>query len=326
MIGLEEVHVLGVGRLSRPAIERVASEHPGVRFTAFSRAPERHAPFRAANARLVGVECARPSTAPLLICIASDEAAILQARGSTERMAVAEANIALVLPLLKHLGCRDRPVFVVTNPVELVCEAVARATDARRVYGFGMSGDHERLAEALCQGFGLPKATAEAVQLTGLHMLRPIPCLDGMGPGIREHVEAQRAGQIHARLLTFASPWSHAPSLVASLFEGGAPAGASSVHERVMSVAAAITRSEFNGAAPPRARGAARLTDFLRGLVRGERLRVSGRGPDWTPAYAGGWLAADEQAVQLPVVSGAEAELLRQDVNRFRVLARTVLG
>lgn len=108
-------------------------------------------------------------TSGLLVCgLAVDEQLALQ--GQTERTALAEANLH-ILSRYWHLdGWRNRPVLVVTNPVEFICHRLWEETGNDRIYGFGIGSDRQRMAEILT---ALTGESRDPGEVTGFHAFAP---------------------------------------------------------------------------------------------------------------------------------------------------------
>lgn len=106
----------------------------------------------------------------LLVCgLSIDEQRALQ--GASSRMALIQANLG-VLSRYWHLdGWRDRPVLMVTNPVEMMCHHLWQATGNGRIYGFGIGSDRQRLSEVLSALAGEEQDPGE---VSGFHAFAPL--------------------------------------------------------------------------------------------------------------------------------------------------------
>lgn len=324
---IDEIHVLGAGRMTRLAVESAAPRHPGVRFTVFSRNPDQHAPFEQANVTLTGVDRATRSTAPLIVGLSADEERILRGSGPgpADRMTVARENVELLdqLALPDLIGERG-VVVVVTNPVELVCEFLRRRTGHDAIYGFGMDSDRDRVTEALHHGFGIPHAALRSVTVSGFHALRPIPGLGRLDSSWQSKIMSVNAAQVGERLAGYHSPFSHAPPTIAEHFRRICVDhhGHISRHRRVLSVAEAITRSEFNGYQPPRSRAGRNLAGLMSALVAGGRVRVSGPSPSTSDYFVGGTLDVATGRFTVPRLTEDEQRMLDADQRRFDTYVR----
>lgn len=327
-----EIQILGLGAVSRAAVETAARRHPGVRFTFLSRQPERHPPFSSTNVStnvaIQGLD--GPSMAPLIFCAAADEASVLRDRVERglplERAAVAPPNLAILASLLPRLDLRHRRVVVVTNPVELLCEALRRWTGATDVYGFGMTSDHDRVLEALRVGFELSAHDCRYLDVTGLHFLRPIPAFGRLAPRDVRELERVSPSEIARRLTGYRSPRSRAGAPdIASTFRAlaGAAPQRSTLHQRLQWLVSAITASEFDGSAPPRARAADNLASVVSALVEGRTVRLSGLS---SGRFVGGALDPRTGRFTVPPLTEVERELLAADLQQFDQLKRRHLS
>jgi hypothetical protein len=318
-----EINVFGVGRVSRRAVATAARQHPDVHFRLFSRAPHRHRRLPCPNVHLEGLDGLTKNDSPLVLCMASQERRVLRKLlsrrpGPVLRTAVAASNLRLLRRALNpELWC-NRLVVVVTNPVELVCQFLYRATGNPRIYGFGMGPDRERVEEALQYGLGLPPGPASGIEVNGFHCLRPIPCL-GNAPGLLEQLELVPAEEVVKNLAR------HLPATVAEQLFGALPLQPRA-HELVLAAVNAITASEFQGAGPPVRRGSAHLARCLSAIITGGRVAVSGRARPLEELFLGGRLDLADGTFRVPDLGPAERGLLDDDVAELRRLEREHLG
>jgi hypothetical protein len=282
---ITQINIFGVGRVARRAVAEAACRHRDVHFRLFSRNPRRHRPFRAPNVGVCGLDALAEDGVPLVLCMASDERRVLETfrdckPGMIPRSAVASSNLRLLREVIDPGLWRDRLVVVVTNPVELVCDFLARLTGNLRVYGFGMASDRQRVLEVIRHGFGLPLEEGGRVEVTGFHILRAIPLLSAV-PDLIGKLESVTATQVANNLAHFRPAYGAIPSAVARHFyraQATLPRKPL-VHEVVGAAVNAITASEFRGSVPPVRRGAANLARFLSAIVHRRRVPVSGYVP-----------------------------------------------
>jgi hypothetical protein len=321
-----EVNVFGVGRVSRRAVAEAARRHPDVGFRLFSRKPWRYPPSRLANVRFFSPAQLHDDGTPLVLCMASDEGRIireLQHRGTAivPRSAVAAANLRLLRRIIKPMLWRDRLVVVVTNPVELICEFLVRATRNPRVYGFGMMSDRQRVEAALRRGFRLSRASAAGVEVTGLHYLRPIPTLSGVRR-LAAKLESTPADEV-ARNLARGDPRGGAASVARHFARGlGALSPRPPAHALLLAVVNAITASEFQGSQPPVQRGGANLAHLLSAVIDHGRLAVSGRCHALGGCFVGGALELWSGEFRVPALGACERKLLDDDLAEHQRFTR----
>ena len=319
---VKEVNVFGVGRVSRRAVAEAARRHPDARFRFFSRTPWRYPPSPLANVRFFSVAQLRDDGTPLVLCMASDEGRTireLQRRraGVLPRSAVAAANLRLLRQVIDLARWGNRLVVVVTNPVELICQFLARATRNPRVYGFGMMSDRQRVEEALRCGFRLSRAEAAEIEVTGLHYMRPIPALS-RARCLAAKLEATPAEEV-ARNLAGDGAASVARHFARSL---GAQPPRPPAHALLLAVVNAITASEFQSSRPPVQRGAANLAHLLSAVIDHGRLAVSGRCHALGGHFVGGALDLLSGDFCVPALGACERKLLDDDLAEHERLSR----
>lgn len=315
------VNVFGIGRVSRQAVAEAARRHPNVGFRLFSRKPRRYPLSDMANVRIFGLEQLNNDGTPLVLCMASDEGRIireLQQRGTgiVPRSAVAGANLRLLRQVIDPALWRDRLVVVATNPVELICEFLARATGNSRVFGFGLMSDRQRVEEALRSGFHMSRDETSGIEVTGLHYLRPIPTLS-------------RASDLVAKLESM-----HAEEVTRNLTKGDIVVGRDSIaghfarglaalsprptaHSLLLAVVNAITASEFR-AGPPVQRGSTNMVQLLSAVINHGRLAVSGRCHALGSFFLGGDLDLRSGEFRVPALGACERKLLDDDLAEHR--------
>lgn len=84
---------------------------------------------------------------------------------------MARANLELLTPFFSHPGWKNRPVLMVTNPVEVLCHRLWQVSGNPRVYGFGVSCDEQRYAEVLTL---LAGAHVDPGEVGGFHAFGPL--------------------------------------------------------------------------------------------------------------------------------------------------------
>ncbi len=283
------VDICGVGALATATIH-AAVALPDVALRAICRAPRRHRHDLPENVAVVGHDALANGDGPIVLCLSVDERPLIAA--SRSRLAVAGPNLELLERALRLEAMAERPVLVVTNPVELLCERLAAATGNRRVFGFGMATDRERLVDAILAQTGCGLDGAE-LAVTGRHEARPIPVLSRV-PRVLE--------TLRARL----DPRRRADPL--------AP------YRAVAAAADEITRAEFRDGRPPVDRPSRHLVDAIAAIVRGESLLVSG--PTASGRFAGGRLDAATWRFELPELGPVERRLVRELERELEVAAR----
>jgi hypothetical protein len=311
---ITHINVFGIGRVARLAVTLAARRHRDVRFRLFSRNPGSRQPLPLPNVQLCGLDALAQDGAPVVLCMATDEARILRAlhdrpTGLTPRSAVAASNLRLLQEVIDPRRWCHRLVVVVTNPVELVCEFVSRWTGNRRVFGFGMTSDRQRVREAIRHAFGQPAEQAARVEVTGFHLLGPIPLLSGV-PELARRIESITAADV-ARNLGHCRPgYGAAPAAVAGHFSRAMDTMLCKprAHELVGAAVNAITASEFRGWVPPVRRGAVNLARLLSRIIGRKRLLVSGLVPGGH--VLGGTLDLADETFRVPTVGPAEHTLL----------------
>jgi hypothetical protein len=311
---ITHINVFGVGRVARLAVTLAARRHRDVRFRLFSRNSGSHQPLPLANVQLCGLDALAQDGAPVVLCMASDEARILRAlhdrpTGLTPRSAVAASNLRLLQDVIDPRRWCDRLVIVVTNPVELVCDFISRWTGNRRVFGFGMTSDRQRVREAIRHGFGQPAEQAARVEVTGFHLLGPIPLLSGL-PELARRIESIPAADVTRNLAQWRPACGAAPAAAAAYFSRALNAllCRPRAHELIGATVNAITASEFRGSVPPVRRGAANLARLLSRIIGRKRLLVSGPTPGGH--VLGGTLDLADETFRVPAVGPAEHTLL----------------
>ena len=239
------------------------------------------------------------------------------------RSAVAAGNLRLLRRAIDPRLWNDRLVVVVTNPVELVCQYLYRATHNPRIYGFGMASDRERVVEALRYGFGVPAEQASCVEVTGFHFLRPIPLLSSV-PGLMERLELVPAEVVVRALERYRSAYGAGPAT--ALRPLTALAHGPRAHELVLAAVNAITGSEFHGPVPPARRGCAHLADLFSAIINGGEVAVSGLVQPRRGLFLGGLLDLADGTFRAPGVGPPERRPLADDVAEYDRLGRQHLG
>jgi hypothetical protein len=254
-----ELTFLGAGAVLGGVIERLAGTS-GMRLRVLSRRPLPMGVERIGWEELAGDG--------LLVCgISCDEAALLRRSTGKSRSEVARANLDLLSPFFRHPGWTDRPVLMVTNPVEALCHRLWEISGNSRVYGFGASCDRERYAEILTV---LAGHSVEPGELGGFHAFGPL-LRDSRHDALLAHA---------ARLQGKRSHYSLSPCRPSAL--EGANTWGELLH--------AWTATEFAGTKPPVQRAVDALTELLRGYYAAEPMEVSGL---WQQQFVIGCLQGD---------------------------------
>jgi len=342
------VRVVGAGAIGRGLATALAAS--GIRVQLYTRFPEAHAPGDARGGDAAGdargggsggggvdvralaalAGDAREALAPVVLCLSAPERELVAAelaRGVAEvpRAAVARASVEALLRDLPFDGLGFGPVLVVTNPVELVCELVARRVPVP-VLGFGMATDRERIVEALERGFGIPDPGA-SLGVTGMHGRRAIPALAGVD-GLLARIAQESVPAIVGRLGASRGPYESASGRAAAVFRQLVADGQHAPHELVHAAVRAITAAEFDGARPPVARPVARLAAQVAAWLGGKpelapevSAPVEALGPR---CFVGGRLTA--RGFALPILSWDERELLGREEAAHRAQVAELLG
>ncbi|HET9143039.1 hypothetical protein, partial [Actinophytocola sp.] len=190
---MTDLVVWGLGSLGRPVLDRIADRHPRRELVAVVRDPDRPPPLPP-NVTAAGLEVLAGTAAPVLVCVADNEAEVLRpylAGGRIEagRAAVARRNLALLERHVETRHWKERPVLVVTNPVEPLCGYLAGAVGCRPVYGAGMQVDAERCRTVLAVGWHVRLAPDE-LPMTGTHGMTPVPVHSAV-PGLARQVAGE---------------------------------------------------------------------------------------------------------------------------------------
>ena len=267
---------------------------------------------------------------PIVLCLSSAERATIAAAiagGATEvpRSAVARASVEALERDLPWSALAGAPVLVVTNPVELACELVARRTGNPDVLGFGMATDRERIAEALMRGFG--ETAPPDLELTGLHARRAIPLFSAE---LAARLAESNPDAVRARLAATPGPYD-ALGRAAELFDRLLPkhmTQATRAHELVHTVVRAITVAEFDGPRPPVARPVAVLARQVDGWLTGAAdapAEVSGAVVrHGARVFLGGRVTSAGFASREP--GALEADLLESELAAHLEQVRDLLG
>lgn len=259
------LHVVGFGRLTAAILPRLLTAHPELAVTVVTRTPDR--------VRLPGVEAIPyplpPGEGPVLIVTSADEGAVLQATprapgADVPRGAVLAANVAHLRAILDPAALRDRPLLVITNPVEAIGDFLHSWTGNPRIVGLGLATDEARLREVMrVMGWGAPPS----LRVGGFHDSRPIPIL-WESPTLLEIMSD--IGHVEMRLADWSSPYSAGTAPIARTFRAMAdgrepgPRGDHRTGHEVLDIALkAVTISEFEDGRPPVKRPAETLAGSL---------------------------------------------------------------
>lgn len=245
------VRIIGYGEVARGFLSEASPAHPALRFRVYRQASSlpSGAPVPAPNVQFEPLEALRAEESPLLVCCSVNEAELLKAsRGMSSRLEVAAANLALFSRFPRVDAFAQGPVFVVTNPSELIAQSLFERTGNPRLYALGLSIDQERI-RAVLRGLGVPEP-AEALAVTGNHSLRPLPVLSAH-PGLLEALErtlSERQGQ---------------------------PVVGARAYDTLQRLVQEKTATEFTGSKPPAFRGSQALRELLQALLTQGRLPLS---------------------------------------------------
>ena len=270
---------------------------------------------------------------PVVLCLSSRERLEIAgalARGAPEvpRAAVAQASVAALARDLPWASLARGPVLVVTNPVELVCELVARRTGRADVLGFGMATDRERVIEALERGFGVGDPGPE-LEMTGLHGSRAIPLLSRF-PAIMSKIALVGPAEVAAGL--GAGPGRAAAVFLKLALGWKAPAEPEErAHALLQLAVRAITAAEFDGPQPPVERPVRVLARQVGAWVAGQADAQAGARavsgavahPDGR-AFVGGVQGRAKFAV--PKTGAVERALLGAEVRVWRAQVADLIG
>ncbi|HEX6352883.1 hypothetical protein [Actinophytocola sp.] len=267
--------------------------------------------------------------APVLVCVADNEALALRSCTEIEtgRITVALRNHRLITAHLGSRMWRDRPVLVVTNPVELFCAKLAEATGHESVFGVGMQLDAQRCRDVLATGWRIELDPHE-LPVTGMHGLEPIPVLSAV-PGLAERIGAEPWPVVTARLQaaanSFQLKWIRHPERMAAMFERRGEAPADDPHRRVGVAVAALTAAEFDRDRPPVARAIGHVAALVDAWLDGGSVAVAGpcRTGDEL-VYLGGTTELPNGTFRVPDLSPVESELVAGQVTRMRALTEAV--
>lgn len=323
--------VWGLGSLGTRVLERVARRHPRRGFGAVTSDPYRALAIGANVAPLTFGELA-DNRSPVLVCVADDEGQVLRscAEMETARAAVAHRNQTLIDTYLDPAVWRDRPVLLVTNPVELLCARVAEVAGAGFVFGVGMQVDAHRCVDALAAGWGIELEPGR-LPVTGMHCVAPTPVLSAV-PGLAERILAQPWPAVAARLQDAANsltlPWVRRPERMAAVFAQRGPAPADDPYARLGLAVAGITAAEFTADRPPIERAIGHVVDLVDAWLDGTPVAVSGScrepGAGDGPAFVGGIADVAAGEFRVPDLDPVEAGLVAGQVRRMRALAAAV--
>lgn len=328
------VRIVGSGAIGAG----LAAALPGA--VVYSRAPRTAGvrPLAALSADVAAGE--RGRAAPIVLCLASSEreriaAAVAKGAAEVPRVVVAQANVEELDRDLPWAVLARSPVLVVTNPVELVCELVARRTGRKDVLGFGMVSDRERVIEALERGFGVGDPGHE-LEMTGLHGGRAIPLLSRF-PWIMSKLAHAGPAEVAEGLGAAAGKFDTRPGRAAMVFlklalAWKAPAEPEERAHALLHLAVrAITAAEFDGPRPPVARPVRALARQLEAWVAGRADAVAGlravsgavAHPDGR-AFVGGVQGAAKFSV--PKTGPLERAMLGAEVQLWRAQVRELIG
>jgi hypothetical protein len=323
--------VWGLGSLGTKVLEQVAAAHPRHGFGAVTSDPCRALAVGANVAPVTFGELAG-NRAPVLVCVADDEGQVLRscAEMETARAAVAHRNQTLIETYLDPAVWRDRPVLLVTNPVELLCARVAEVAGDGNVFGVGMQVDAHRCVDALAAGWGI-EVEPGMLPVTGMHCVAPTPVLSAV-PGLAERILAEPWPAVAQRLRDaaedFTLPWVRRPERMAAVFAQRGPAPDDDPYGRLGLAVAGITAAEFTADRPPIERAIGHVVDLVGAWLDGAPVAVSGAcrvpGAGDEPAFVGGIADLPSGEFRVPDLDDVEAALVARQATRMRALAAAV--
>jgi hypothetical protein len=309
-------------------LKKVAGRHRHRTFAAVTREPHR-ALSLGPNVIPMDFDELAGNRAPVLVCVADNEALALRSCTEIERsrFAVAMRNHRLIAAHLGSRMWRDRPVLVVTNPVELFCTKLAEVTGHESVFGVGMQLDAQRCRDVLAIGWQID-LEPDDLPVTGMHGLEPIPVLSAV-PGLVERIGAEPWDMVTARLQaaanSFQPRWIRHPERMAAMFERRGQVPATDPHRRVGVAVAALTVAEFNGDQPPVARAIGHVAGLVDAWLDGGSVPVAGpcRAGDEL-VYLGGTADLPHGTFRVPDLCPVESELVAAQITRMRALTAEV--
>lgn len=334
------VRIAGAGAIGR-ALAAALAQEPGREVELYSRAGTRGWDGAEAGASVRALEelaeAGDRDRVPVVLCLSSTERRFIAealAGGAAEvpRAVVARASVEALERDLPWEALAHAPVLVVTNPVELVCELVARRTGNTRVLGFGMATDRERVVEALARAFDVADP-GPGLAVTGLHGSRAIPLLSRI-PVIEDAIAARNVAGVARALARERGPHETAAGRAAAVFERlaeGAPSGASVAHDLLHLAVRAITAAEFDGPRPPVSRPVAVLARQVGAWLAGRADAVPGARAVSGPVVLGGArvFVGGEALVSgfaAPDPGPREAALLAHELDLHRAQVRELIG
>jgi hypothetical protein len=305
--------VWGLGMIGRAVLDLVATRNPGRAFTAITRHPDKAAGLPE-NVSVAGLDSLADNRSPVLVCVSVDEAAVVREHlrdggVAVARSIVAERNRALLGAQVRPEHWRDRPVLMVTNPVESIAAHLVEVTGASTVFGAGMQVDAERCRAVLATGWNI-RLAEDALPVTGLHGVAPIPVLSAVA-GLADTIE-ETPWRTVCDQLAAAAPglaWVREPARLAGVLAQAPDPG--SPHGRVGLAASALMAGEFEGMRPPGRRGIAPITSLVECWLDGGRALVSGRCA-WQGAdvFLGGCADLPDGRFVLPLMDEVEQALV----------------
>lgn len=284
------LHVVGYGRLAAAILPRLRAAMPALGITVHSRTP--------ARVQLEGVTATdaalEPGNDPVLILASADEGRVLAAMprppgADIPRGAVLEANVAHLRARLAPRSLAARPLLVITNPVEAICDFLHRWTGNDRVLGLGLATDGARLDELVTVITGLPPPR---LALTGFHDFRVIPLLSER-PSLR--ADLLEIPQVADRLAGWEPPYARNPTRLCPAFLDLAPSRVMEVTDprrralEILDAALrALTLTEFDEGRPPVERPAESLAGSLIQYFSGHEILASAFSPLGGGVFTGG--------------------------------------
>jgi hypothetical protein len=323
--------VWGLGKVGSNVLKEIADRHPHRSFAAVTSAAHRALSLGPNVTSTTFAELA-DNRAPVLVCVADDEAVALRScvEIETGRLAVARRNHRLIEGYLDSRTWCDRPVLVVTNPVELFCGRLAEIAGHGSVFGVGMQLDAQRCRDVLAAGWAVDLEPHE-LPVTGMHGLEPVPVLSAV-PGLADRISALPWPVVTARLQgaanSFRLPWTRQPGRMAAVFQRRGHIPADDPYGRIAVAVAALTAAEFDQDRPPTGRAVGHVASLVDAWFDGGAVPVAGPcrllPADDQLVYLGGVVRLPDGDFRVPDLSPVESALVAGQVTRMRALAAAV--
>ncbi|MBD1373027.1 hypothetical protein IC620_11740 [Hazenella sp. IB182357] len=177
----------GIGQVAMRFLQKAAPQFKHIKFRAITRFPDKvKLLLPHDNIEVVHYVNHEHREGPVFISIADNEKKyidrfISEHKQAPPRSLVAHSNLKQLNQLLPYMHLKNRPVFVITNPVEMICKHLRLETKNPHIYGLGLSADKDRIRAFLeeqgqQQGISLQSTD---FQISGLHYIQTFPLLSG---------------------------------------------------------------------------------------------------------------------------------------------------